>query len=77
MERIITYTYTKDCGYETRNAKIVTYKKSIKVYIETASNVYEFDASTFDEAVSIVVRHGFEDYCDSSISTPISMESVY
>ena len=54
------YEYTKDCGFETRTARIFVGRSNCSVYIEGSRDIYDFDAETFEDAVKIVKRYGFD-----------------
>ena len=58
---MIYYESTKDCGYETRTARIFVNPSNYLVYIEGSHNIYERDVETFEEAVALVKRDGFDE----------------
>lgn len=57
---MVVYEFTKDCGYETRTARIYITHGYVSVSIETAIDIYERDMDTYEEAIELVTIHGFD-----------------
>lgn len=52
--------FTKDCGYETRTAQISKMRGFYRISIEGSHNVYEYETETFEGAIALVKRFGFD-----------------
>lgn len=54
------YEYTKNCGSETRTARIFVGQAHCTIFIEGSRDIYERETETLEDAIALVSRYGFE-----------------